>query len=255
MTGRTVAMWTRVYADGYDLSGYARTIGPLEIEYDIADMTVMEDTFKESLPNHPTIRAGTLNTVLDSTALVGGHTVLKTMTDRQIMVPVGISAAPALGDPVFCGKFRQNSYSGAEAGGAVMANAKLGGWIDTYSKSYDIPWGWMLLPYTDTGVNAANGIQKGGCTGGWFAYQLFDFTGAGTVTVSLQDSAAEGGVYANVVGGVTGAIDTGDIPVAGAVALARTQAVQDWVRFQVAFGGATTAVVMAFAWMPNIRSF
>ena len=44
MAGRTAPQWTRVYMDGYDLSGYARTIGPLSASYDPVDVTVMSDT-------------------------------------------------------------------------------------------------------------------------------------------------------------------------------------------------------------------
>lgn len=255
MANRTAPQWTRVYMDGYDLSGYARTIGPLSVAYDPANITVMSDTVEEWLPNTPTIGLGTLNTVFDSTATSGGHVLLKTPgLARKMMVLVGIGAAPALGNPVFAGTFNQTSYDATEDGGAVVANANFGGWDNSISASYDIPWGVLLCPKGSVGVNAANGIAEGGSvTGGWFMFQLFTFTGAGTVTVSLQDSVLIGGAYADVTGGVSGAIATGSIPYAGVVALARTQAVRAHVRYQVAFGGATSAVTMAFAWMPNLH--
>jgi hypothetical protein len=219
-------------------------------------MTVMSDTVEEWLANMPTFGIGTLNTVLDSTATSGGHVLLKTPAlDRRMMIPIGIGAAPALGNPVFCGTFAQTSYDGTEDGGAVVANAAFGGWDSSLTLSYDIPWGVLLLPRTSTGVNAANGIAEGSVTGGWFMYQIFGFTGAGTVTISLEDSVLIGGAYALVTGGTTAALATGTFPLCGVVALARTQAVRAHVRFQVAFGGATTAVDMAFAWMPNVHTY
>lgn len=254
MPGRTAPQWTRVYMNGYDLSGYARTIGPLSASYEPANMTVMQDTVEEWLANKPTFGIGTLNTVLDSTATSGGHVLLKTPAlDRRMMIPLGIGAAPALGDPVYCGTFAQTSYDATEDGGAVIANAAFGGWDNTYTLSYDIPWGVLLCPKGSVGVNAANGIAAGSVTGGWFMYQIFGFTGAGTVTISLEDSVLIGGAYAGVTGGTTAALATGTFPLCGSVALARSQAVRAHVRYQVAFGGATSAVQLAFAWMPNVH--
>ena len=257
MAGRTAPQWTRVYMNGYDLSGYARTIGPLSVAYDQADMTVMTDTVKSWVSNRASFGIGTLNTILDSTATSGSHTLLKTPAlARRMMIPLGAGAAPALGDPVYCGVFDQLSYGGTEEGGAVVATADFGGWDSTITLTYDIPWGVLLCPKASVGVNAANGIAEGGSvTGGWFMYQLFTFTGAGTVTVSLQDSVLIGGAYANVTDGVSGAIATGSIPYCGIIALPRAQAVRAHVRYQVAFGGATTAVTMAFAWMPNLHTY
>ena len=256
MAGRTAPQWTRVYMDGYDLSGYARTIGPLLASYESADMTVMADTVNSWVSNRANFSIGTLNTILDNTATSGSHTLLKTPAlARRMMVPLGIGAAPALGDPTFCGAFDQTSYEGTEDAGAVVANANFGGWDKTVTLSYDIPWGWLLCPKNSVGVNAANGIAQGSCTGGWFMYQLFSFTGAGTITFSLQDSLLVGGAYANVTDGVTGAISTATIPSCGIWALPRAQAVRAFVRYQVAFGGATTAVNMAFAWMPNVHAY
>jgi len=71
--GRTAARWTRVYVDGYDVSGMARTIGPLDSVYDEAEMTAMADGVKTYLPNHPHVNVGTLNTVFDNTATSGIH--------------------------------------------------------------------------------------------------------------------------------------------------------------------------------------
>ena len=57
--GRTVPKWVRVYMDGYDLSGYSRTIGPLKHEYEEADLTAqMSDAVMGVMPNLPSISPG-----------------------------------------------------------------------------------------------------------------------------------------------------------------------------------------------------
>ena len=63
--GRTKHKWERVYVDGYDLSGYGRTIGPLSWAYDEADLTAhMSDTVKGYLPNNANVNLGTFNAQL-----------------------------------------------------------------------------------------------------------------------------------------------------------------------------------------------
>ena len=77
MTGRTVQKHYRVYADGYNLSGMARTIGPIGVTYDEADLTAyMGDTVKGYLRNHAQSDLGALNAVFDNTATTGIHGVL-----------------------------------------------------------------------------------------------------------------------------------------------------------------------------------
>ena len=68
-TGRTVPRWVRFYADGFDLSGFSRTVGPLKWEFEEADLTVqMADAAKGFMPNLASISPGILNGVFDNTA-------------------------------------------------------------------------------------------------------------------------------------------------------------------------------------------
>ena len=79
MAGRTLPRFTRVYIDGYDMSGYARTIGPLGWEFEEIDLTAqMGDAVKGALPGQATISPGTLNVVFetDSDSSTAAHHVL-----------------------------------------------------------------------------------------------------------------------------------------------------------------------------------
>jgi len=65
-----------VYQDGYDLSGFGRTIGPLQNEWSEVDMTAtMSDTARGYYAGEPQVNVGTLNAVFDNTATTGLHTV------------------------------------------------------------------------------------------------------------------------------------------------------------------------------------
>ena len=96
MAGRTLKKYTRVYVDGYDMSGYSRMIGPLQWEFEEVDLTApMGDSVKGYLPGHPTISPGTLNVVFDNTATSGAHAVLSSQNDdRVVLVAIGDRVSP-----------------------------------------------------------------------------------------------------------------------------------------------------------------
>ena len=117
-TGRTLDRWKRVYVDGYDFSGQARKVGPLEITRDAADLTAIADPVRGYLPNFSHVNVGAINSVFDNTATTGIHNRLVSAgVMRTVSVAQGIRAAPAQGDPVFAGQFTQGEYTVAEDGG------------------------------------------------------------------------------------------------------------------------------------------
>jgi hypothetical protein len=75
-TGRTVFKHSRVYIDGYDLSGYSRSFGPLGVSYAAEMIAALTDGVKNTLPNHATISPGVINGIFDNTATSGLHDVL-----------------------------------------------------------------------------------------------------------------------------------------------------------------------------------
>ena len=256
-TGRTENKYYRAYVDGYDLSGYGRTIGPLEITYDEADLTAhMSDAVKGYLPGHPQVNVGTLNAVFDNTATTGLHALASSAgVARTVLVAIGIRAAPVDGDPCFGGSFIQDGYQAAEDGGAATVNITYSGWnVDAGSLLYASQWGVLLHALaartSAQGANAGTGFDNptGGQTikGGYFLYQVT--AGNGTATLSVDDS-ANNSTWVALSVATSGSI-TCAAGVSGIVALGNAATVRHYLRWQVVFGTATS-VTWAAAFMRN----
>jgi len=252
-TGRTKPKWTRVFANGYNISGYGRSIGPLSVEYDEADLTTWTDTTRGYLRNIAQANLGTFNGVFDNTATTGLHALLGAAgIIRTVIVAIGIRAEPTQGDPAFCGQFLQGAYQVQEDGGAVTVNIPWNGYsAEATTKLYPMSWGQLLHGnVTATGANTAVGFDNptGAATtnGGYFIYQLLSTTsGAGTVTVSVQDSATNlnDGAFANLATPLSsGAIAYNALPAYGVVAMppapsGAATTIRQYVRWQLAFAG------------------
>lgn len=254
-TGRTLPKHTRVYVDGYDLSGAGRTIGPLTWEYAEVDMTApMSDAIKGYLLNQVNIGLGTFNGVLDNTTGAIHAVGSAISSPRNVMVPLGIRAAPAIGDPVFVGVFNQLSYNAADDGGAVVANIPFGAWNVNSEIAYTKPWGLLIHnKQAETAVNSAvapSSMDNGAATtaGGYLMYQVF--TANGTATVKIQDSAtnANDAAFADLSGATSGVVDASSTPKSGLVALGITATVRRYLRWQIVLGTATT-VTFALAFV------
>ena len=242
MTGRTVDKWKRVYIDGYDLSGDARSVGPLIQTYDEADLTGFSHAVKGALPGHAMVGIGTLNATLNDTADVGIHAVMSgSGVMRTIMIPQGMRAAPVAGDPVYMGEFEQTSYT-ADPQTGVYINATFNNSSARASSFlYDKPWGVLL--HANSAATAANtatgGIDTAGAAtafGGYLVYQVF--AGDGTATISVDDS-ADDSTYNALSGATSGEIDF-STPTAGRIALGRTATVRQYLRWQISLNTATT---------------
>jgi hypothetical protein len=242
MSGRTILKHARAYIDGYDLSGYTRSYGPLEVVFDEHEGTTLTDGVKNILPGHARLSMGTLNGVFDNTATSGIHTVLSAATGkRTVMLPIGMRGAPAAGDPVFCGEFEQLGYL-EEGEGMLTVSAAMGMWsARATSLLYDKAWG--LLLHAKAAATAANsttgaGIDNGAASasGGYFAYMVF--SGDGTATLSVDDSADDSS-YSALSGATSGSIDCSSVQY-GIVALGTTATVRQYLRWQIALGTATT---------------
>src|SRR3972149_4593272 len=191
-TGRTLQKWVRIYAGGYELCSDARSIGPLIWQYDIADLTTMCDEVRGGLPAHAKLGIGVLNGVMDNTAN-HLHDLPITSGSHVVMIPIGIRAAPAAGDPVYNGRFYIDGYESTDDGGASVVNVPFGDWDVANLIGYSKPWGNLLLAYGEIGsptVNTSIGIDDRGAAttaGGYFVYHLIDSNG--TITLKAQDAA------------------------------------------------------------------
>lgn len=258
-TGRTTNKWRRVYVNGYDLSGFSRDIGPLDLVYDEADLTAyMGDTVKGYLPNTAHASPGTLNAVFENTATTGLHALAQPSagTSRNVLVAIGMRAAPADGDVCYAGSFYQSGYNVTNDGGAVTATIPFTGWsASAESLLYATPWGLILhanaARTSASGANTDLGYDNpsGGATtkGGYFAYHILASSGAGhTATLSVDDSATNlnDASFAALSGATTGSI-TVTAGVSGIVSIGHTATVRQYLRWQIAFGTATSVTFVS----------
>lgn len=247
--GRTVPKWVRVYIDGYDMSGFSRTIGPLRHTYEEADLTAqMADAVAGAMPNLPSISPGTLNGMFDNTATSGLHVIASAPASRIVTVPIGIQAVPQNGDTCFNGQFNQLSYQGEIAGPSVYAQVPFGEWDVENELNYDQPWGKMIhVKAARTAANTGtNDVDGGAATtaGGYLVYHIF--AGDGTATISIDDS-ADDAAWSALAGATSGEKDCSSVQ-KGIVQLAVGATVRQYLRWQLSLNTANT-VTFAIAFV------
>lgn len=249
MAGRSVDRWTRVYQDGYDLSGMSRGVGPTGIVYDEAELTALNDTVKGYLANLYQLNCEAVNGIFDNTALVGLHVVGQTAgAKRTLLLAYGDRAEPAAGVPCFGGQFTQGAYQVERAGG-IFANLPFQGWAaDATFPHFTRPFGTLLhANAAETGVNAGTGVDDNGgasAAGGYMVYQVLASSNAAhTATLKVQDAAVNSnGSFADLAGCTTGVI-TVTAGVAGIVK-ATTLTVRQFLRWQIVLGTATSVTFL-----------
>lgn len=261
MPGRTVTKWMRAYVDGYDLSGYARSIGSCGVAMKEADLTCIPDAVQGFLPNAADQSIGALSTVLDPVATVGAHAILSATptAPRTVTYVFGDRAAPALGNPVFAGQFEQLKYDSVEEGGAIIANVDL---TESARRTtgvgnlYFNPFGVLLHPMgAETAVNSAIGADDTGTAGftadfgGYMVYHITTYSTAGSVTLKVQDAATNvDGSFADLTGATTGALSTATFPTHGVIYIPKTGTVRRYLRWQLVFA-TTTSVTFALSFV------
>jgi hypothetical protein len=249
-TGRTLTRHTRVYIDGNGtLNASATNIGPLATSWEEYETAGLDWTVKGSMLGGVTFSAGVLNTMMEDTATTGSHPhgSLGNGLAHNVMVPIGIRAAPAEGDPVFCGRFLQNDYMVTPStSGVVAATWRFGGWDYAQSMNYGRAWGVLLAPYASrTAVNNSAGVDGGASTslGGWMMYQCGSITGAsGNVVIKVQDS-ANNSTWADLAS-ATVTLQYNAEPASGIVQLATNATVRQYLRWQIVL---TTVTEVSFA--------
>lgn len=244
---RTNVKHSRIYVDGYDLTGYSRNAGELSWLYEAIPDACITDAVKNILLGQPSISLGPINAVLDNDVAGLFATFKAPGSFHYATVALGQLAAPVAGDPFFSWYLSQKDFSHVESGGFVSVNLTFDmagvGFV-----AYGKPWGLNIHPNgAETAENTAVGIDSVTVTtslGGIFVYHLF--TSNGTVTLTAQDAATnENGSFAPITGATSGLINASVTPTGGMVALGVTQEIRRYWRWQLAFGGATTATFFA----------
>jgi hypothetical protein len=236
----------RCYIDGRDLSGFTSEIGPLETSFDEAELLAVQDSVRGVLPNHPHISIGTLNACYDNTATSGLQAVMGGAgVSRDVLVALGIRAAPAEGDPAFMGAWNQLGFQ-MVPGGAVTATIPFGMWDVASDPNYAKAWGTLLHENTEeTAANTSTGVDDKGASssaGGFLMYQILSVTGTGTVTISVDEADTnENASFAALTDATSGAIAHTAIPCSGIVQLGSTATVKRFIRWQMALNTLTAA--------------
>ena len=251
--GRSLTDFERVYIGGYDMSGYTSDPGEMGVDFARHNSLCLSDAVQGALVGKPDVTFGPLNGVFDNTATSGLHVLADAEkgTTQNVMLMRGVREVPAVGNDAFCGPFLQTSHM---TGMGDVVTAKLTFEYDANAGlNYDEFFGNVAhLFASETGANAANtpNINNGAASaaGGWMMYQIRSITGAGNVTISLDDS-ANGTAWAALSGATSGAIATASAPTSGIVQLAIGATVRQYLRHQIAFGASATACTFALAFM------
>ena len=242
--GRTVKKFVRAYVDGYDMSGYTVDVGSLNYGYDQNDIIALSDAVMGALPGQGNIGIGNINGIMDNTATVGMHVNFNSSDAvRDVMIPIGIRAVPAAGDPSFTAQVNQNTYQADVTDGVLTATLGLGEW-DYRGDSVAYPYAWGTLIHDKaarTAVNTSSGHDNAVVSnlGGYMMYQLFAGS-TGTVTIKVEDST--GGAWADVPGLTSGVLtEAGTVASALVPTTLATTQVDRYVRWQIVLGTATSA--------------
>ena len=237
--------YTRVYANGYDISGTARNYGTVGTKIKLPTGAAYSDAIENTIPGGANIVCGPINAFLSPSAAIGLHELLKAgniVTD--IMIVEASITEPAVGAPVFVWTMQEAEYT-ANDDEIVGVNVVFPDAAYTTVKGYDNPFGLLVHANgAETGANTAVATIDNGAAstkGGIFAWQLFSSNG--TVTLSIDDAAANtgDGDFGALTGATSGSITASVTPKSGMVALSTTATVKRYIRWQLAFGTANTA--------------
>jgi hypothetical protein len=238
--------YTRVYANGYDVSGTARDYGTIGTKISLPTGSAFSDEIENTPgPDKANIVCGPISAFLSPSAAIGLHELMSAgnvITD--IMIVEASVAEPAVGAPAFVWKMQEAEYLG---NGEEIVGVDIAFPDAAYNtvKGYNNPFGLLVhAKGAETGANTAVGRIDNGADsalGGIFAWQLFSSNG--TVTLSIDDSAtnANNAAFAALSGATSGSIDATTTPKSGMVALGVTATVRRYLRWQLAFGSADTA--------------
>lgn len=249
---RTASRWLKFYSDGYDLSGYAKAIGPLTFDFTAgAPDAAFSDAVEGAFPGRAKIGVGMLSSVLDNdtAGAYARHSAAGSL--HSLMIPIGMGADPVMGVPVYLGQFEQEGFELSNGDGFTSINAPFSNPGPESGLAYNKPWGVLLhAKGAETAINAANtNVDNGAATtaGGYLMYQIFAVAGSGTATISVDDS-ANGTTWAALAGATSGAIAHTAMPTAGIIQLSGTATVRQYLRWQLALTG-ITSVTFALAFV------
>lgn len=248
---RTNKKWTRAYIGGVDVSGTLTEVGNLGYSFASSPDAALSDACKNIVNGQASIVADAFNGFLSPSATTGLHELMSSGTGTYVYtVAWGVQAEPVNGDIIFSYPFEQAQYQATTGEGFNMVNVAWGGPTSTNSliaSGYASPFGRIIhAKGTETAVNTATGIDDNGGSstlGGILIYHLFSSNG--TVTLKAQHASTNSnGSFADATGATSGSIDASVSPKSGMVATSGSLTINQFLRWQLVFGTASTATFM-----------
>lgn len=223
---------SRLWVDGYDLSGDINALDKVTCPRGVLDFTDITELAHER-------QLSTQDGAIDVTSFFdvaagNAHPVLSTLptTDRELSfaIPTAPASGLAIGDPCASMVGKQINYDGQrQQDGSFMLK------VAAQANAYGLEWGYLATAGIRADTTATNGASlDGGATGttnfGFQAYlQVLSFTGT-SVTIKIQGSTDNGGTdpFADVTGGAFATVSTS--PQAQRIATASNAAIKRYLR-------------------------
>jgi hypothetical protein len=255
---RTVTRYTRLYQNGYDLSGEVLAVGDLDWDYGFEEATAWNWDVRGGLFDRARIATGTANTILRVED--DGFSPHDTLTGWQgsnvaLMLAVGMGSAPALGSPAWCAVHEQKRvYLGVPAAGLVTVSLDYSPATahGSTALAYDVPWGVILHPLgAETAVSTATGHDGGAAStgGGWMMAQITAIEGEGTPTIKVQHAETNSNASFTDVAGLSVPVAHTDVPCAKIAQAATNTTINRYTRFQLADLTGITSISFVLAFM------
>lgn len=256
---RTLPRWTRFYQNGYNLCPHTRSIGPFTWDAEFQSDRGLCWEMYGGLLGQESHALGQLNTITDvdvTDATLSPHDWIKGWDGDtcHIMIPIGIAAAPTVGDPTVMTVLKQRTSATIPGEGGQMYTTTIDYEPAIVDTDYSQPWGKLIHAYgAETAANSAVGYDDAAATtaGGWMMVQLFAVTGgAGTVTIKLQDAAVNNdGSFADVTDLTTGALAFSAAPTSGVYYAATGATIRRYLRWQIVLAGGATGATFALSFV------
>jgi len=264
-TGRTLGRYGRLYLNTLDMGSYTTSIGPFTHEFEVIpfETPMVDEVRGYMLGRAITISPGKVNGVLHARSgdvpMVAQYPA---STNSILTYAVGIRAAPAAGDPVFCTAAPMLNYLATESGGAVTFTADFADtWRQTYVGKYGTPWGALVHAYAArTAANSSAGfddpLASGATTnfGGYMTYHTFTGDGTATITVQHSTTTNENASFGDLGGCTTGELDFSTNRTGIVETTTATTAVGRYLRWQIALNSANT-VTFVLSFVRGLRAY
>lgn len=200
-TGKTATRWYRLWVDGYSMSGLARSIGSMGVEYRPDRVTGWQDPAESHTLGHPAVKFENLEVVFSSgntysSADAGSWDVLNDFGERVITLAMGIRDYIVEGDPCFLATQEQTKFESSAGNGSVLVRADFRQGI---TRPYANPFGFALVARVAGGLQATTEfdvIDLGSAHSAGAVAHLHTYGGVGTVNWAFTIEHSTTGAFA-----------------------------------------------------------